>query len=212
MAAKQILIADVVPDFTQESQLGPINLYEFLKDHYVVLFSHPGDFTPVCTTELGEVAKLKPEWDKRNVKVLGLSVDDVASHNGWIKDIDELMKTKVNYPILADADRSVATMYSMIHPGASPTLSVRTVYIIGPDRKLRLKMTYPLTCGRNFNEILRVIDSIQLSDKYDVVTPANWVPGTDVMVHPKVSAEDAKVKFPKGVTTVKPYFRTTPVP
>jgi alkyl hydroperoxide reductase subunit AhpC len=178
----------------------------------VILFSHPADFTPVCTTELGEVAKLKPEFDKRNVKAIALSVDDVASHNGWVGDIEETQGTKLNYPILADPDKKVSDLYDMIHPNANAKLTVRSVFIIDNNRKLRTVFTYPPSTGRNFAEIIRVIDSLQLTDNYSVATPANWTDGGDCVVVPSISTEEAKQKFPKGITEVKPYLRMTPQP
>jgi alkyl hydroperoxide reductase subunit AhpC len=205
-------LGDKVPDFTQASSEGEINFYDWAGDSWVVLFSHPADYTPVCTTELGTVAKLKPEFDKRNVKVLALSVDSVDSHKGWIGDINETQSTTVNYPILADPDRKVSNLYDMIHPNADNTLTVRSVFIIDSNKKLRLTLTYPASTGRNFAEILRVIDSLQLTDNYSVATPADWTEGGDCVVVPSISTEDAKQKFPKGVTEVKPYLRMTPQP
>lgn len=205
-------LGDKVPDFTQASSEGEINFYDWAGDSWVVLFSHPADYTPVCTTELGTVAKLKPEFDKRNVKVLALSVDSVDSHKGWIGDINETQSTTVNYPILADPDRKVSNLYDMIHPNADNTLTVRSVFIIDSNKKLRLTLTYPASTGRNFAEILRVIDSLQLTDNYSVATPADWKEGGDCVVVPSISTEDAKQKFPKGVTEVKPYLRMTPQP
>lgn len=205
-------LGDVVPDFTQESSQGPISFHEWAGDSWVVLFSHPADYTPVCTTELGTVAKLKSEFDKRNVKVIALSVDDVESHKGWICDIDETQNTTVNYPILADGDKKVSDLYGMIHPNALNNLTVRSVFIIDPAKKLRLTFTYPASTGRNFDEILRVIDSLQLTDYHQVATPANWQDGDKCVVVPSISTEDAKVKFPKGVEEIKPYLRLTPQP
>ena len=205
-------LGDTVPNFTQESSEGTINLYDWAGDSWVILFSHPKDFTPVCTTELGTVAKLKPEFDKRNVKALALSVDDVTSHMGWIGDIEETQGTQLNYPILADPDRKVSDLYDMIHPNANNTLTVRSVFVIDPKRKLRLTFTYPASTGRNFDEILRVIDSLQLTDDHSVATPANWTDGGDCVVVPSISTEDAKQKFPKGITELKPYLRMTPQP
>jgi thioredoxin-dependent peroxiredoxin len=207
-----IRLGDTVPDFTQESSEGTINFHQWIGDSWAVLFSHPKDYTPVCTTELGEVAKLKPEFEKRGVKVIALSVDDAESHKGWIGDIEETQSCSVNYPILADGDRKVADLYGMIHPNANNTLTVRSVFIVDPNKKLRLELTYPASTGRNFVEILRVIDSLQLTDNYGVATPVNWQDGGDVVVVPSISTEDAKVKFPKGVTEVKPYLRMTPQP
>ncbi len=205
-------LGDVVPDFTQESTHGTIHFHEWIGDSWAVLFSHPKDFTPVCTTELGEVARIKSEFDKRNVKVIALSVDDTASHQGWIGDIEETQNVKMNFPILADPDRKVSDLYDMIHPNANNTLTVRSVFIIDPQKKLRLTLTYPASTGRNFDEILRVIDSLQLTDNYSVATPANWTDGDDCVVVPSIPTEEAKVKFPKGVTEVKPYLRLTPQP
>ncbi|MBW4692813.1 MAG: peroxiredoxin [Lyngbya sp. HA4199-MV5] len=205
-------LGDTAPNFTQESSEGPIDFYNWAGDSWVVLFSHPADYTPVCTTELGEVAKLKPEFDKRNVKVLALSVDPNDSHKGWIDDINETQKTTVNYPLLADADRTVSDLYGMVHPNANAKITVRTVFVIDPQKKLRLTLTYPPSTGRNFDEILRVIDSLQLTDNYGVATPVNWKDGDDVVVVPSISTEDAKKKFPKGLTEVKPYLRLTPQP
>lgn len=205
-------LGDTVPNFTQKSTHGDINFYEWAGDSWVVLFSHPKDFTPVCTTELGRVAKLKPEFDKRNVKVIALSVDDVDSHAGWVGDIEDTQNTKLNYPILADPDRVVSDLYDMIHPNANAMLTVRTVFIIDPAKKLRLSLTYPPSTGRNFDEILRVIDSLQLTDNYGVATPADWKDGEDVVVVPSIPTEEAKQKFPKGVNEIRPYLRMTPQP
>jgi alkyl hydroperoxide reductase subunit AhpC len=205
-------LGDTVPNFTQKSTHGDINFYEWAGDSWVVLFSHPKDFTPVCTTELGRVANLKPEFDKRNVKVIALSVDDVDSHAGWVGDIEDTQNTKLNYPILADPDRVVSDLYDMIHPNANAMLTVRTVFIIDPAKKLRLSLTYPPSTGRNFDEILRVIDSLQLTDNYGVATPADWKDGEDVVVVPSIPTEEAKQKFPKGVNEIRPYLRMTPQP
>ena len=205
-------LGDTVPNFTQASNEGDINFYEWGGDSWVVLFSHPADYTPVCTTELGTVAKLKPEFDKRNVKVIALSVDDVESHKGWIGDIEETQNTTLNYPILADPDRKVSELYDMIHPNASEKATVRSVFVIGPDKKVKLTLTYPASTGRNFNELLRVIDSLQLTANYSVATPADWKDGEDVIIVPAVSNEAAVEKFPRGFTAVKPYLRTTPQP
>jgi thioredoxin-dependent peroxiredoxin len=205
-------LGDTVPDFSQESSEGTINFYEWAGDSWVVLFSHPADYTPVCTTELGEVAKLKPEFDKRNVKVLALSVDGVDDHSGWINDINETQNTTVNYPLLADADKKVSELYGMIHPAANAKVTVRTVFVIDPQKKLRLTLTYPPSTGRNFEEILRVVDSLQLTDNYGVATPVNWKDGDDVVVVPSIPTEEAKQKFPKGLTEVKSYLRMTPQP
>lgn len=206
-------LGDTVPNFTQDSTTGKIDFYEWANDSWVVLFSHPSDFTPVCTTELGEVARLKPEFDKRNVKALALSVDDVESHLGWVKDIEETQKVSLNYPILADPDRSVSDMYDMIHPNANNTLTVRSVFIIDPKQKLRLTLTYPASTGRNFDELLRVIDSLQLTDNYSVATPANWTDGEDCVVLPSIKdPKELEQKFPKGYEELKPYLRMTPQP
>lgn len=205
-------LGDVVPDFKQQSSEGEISFYDWAGDSWVVLFSHPADYTPVCTTELGEVSRLKPEFDKRNAKVIALSVDDAESHKGWICDINEIQQTTVNYPILADDDKKVSDLYGMIHPNANAKLTVRTVFVIDPQRKLRLTITYPPSTGRNFQEILRVIDSLQLTDNYSVATPVNWKDGDDVVVVPSIPTEEAKQKFPKGVTEIRPYLRMTPQP
>lgn len=205
-------LGDIVPDFTQASSEGEISFHSWAGDSWVVLFSHPADYTPVCTTELGTVASLKSEFDKRNVKIVALSVDDAESHKGWIKDINETQNTTVNYPIIADVDRKVADLYGMIHPSSLNNLTVRSVFIIDPNKKLRLTITYPASTGRNFDEILRVIDSLQLTDYHQVATPANWKDGDDCVVVPSISTEDAKQKFPKGVTEIKPYLRMTPQP
>lgn len=206
-------LGDTVPNFTQASSEGEINFYDWAGDSWVILFSHPADYTPVCTTELGEVARLKPEFDKRNVKALALSVDDVESHKGWIGDIEETQSVKLNYPILADPDKKVSDLYDMIHPNATNTVTVRSVFIIDPQKKLRLSFTYPPSTGRNFDEILRVIDSLQLTDNYSVATPANWTDGQDVVIVPSLKdPEVLKEKFPKGYQEVKPYLRMTPQP
>lgn len=205
-------LGDTVPNFTQASTDGEINFYDWAGDSWVVLFSHPADYTPVCTTELGTVAKLKPEFDKRNVKVIALSVDDVESHAGWVGDIEETQGTQLNYPILADPDKKVSDLYDMIHPNANAKVTVRTVFVIDPAKKLRLSLTYPPSAGRNFDEILRVIDSLQLTDNYSVATPADWKDGDDVVVVPTIPTEEARQKFPKGVTELKPYLRMTPQP
>jgi len=205
-------LGDTAPDFTQESTQGTIKFHEFLGSSWGVLFSHPKDFTPVCTTELGEVARLKGEFDKRNVKVIGLSVDPLTNHAGWTKDIEETQKVKLNFPLIADADKKVSNLYGMIHPSASDSMTVRSVYIIGPDKKVKLTLTYPASTGRNFDEILRVIDSLQLTAGHKVATPANWKNGDDCIVLTSVSNEDAKKIFPKGFREVKPYLRYTPQP
>ena len=205
-------LGDEAPNFTAETTEGTIDFYDYLGDSWGVLFSHPKDFTPVCTTELGAVAKLKPEFDKRNVKVLGLSVDELGNHKGWADDIDETQGVKLNFPLIADTDRKVSDLYDMIHPNASDTLTVRSVFIIGADKKVKLIITYPASTGRNFDEVLRVIDSLQLTAGYSVATPVNWKNGEDVIIVPAVSDEDAKAKFPKGWKALKPYLRITPQP
>jgi alkyl hydroperoxide reductase subunit AhpC len=205
-------LGDAAPDFTTDSTEGEINLYKYLGDGWGILFSHPKDFTPVCTTELGEVARLKGEFDKRNTKVLGVSVDPVSSHTEWSGDIKEATGHALNYPLLGDPDRKVAGLYGMIHPNADNTLTVRSVFIIGPDKKVKLMITYPASTGRNFQEILRVLDSLQLTANYSVSTPVNWKDGEEVIIAPAISDEDAKVKFPKGFRTVKKYLRYTPQP
>jgi len=206
-------LGDTVPNFTQASSEGEIDFYSWAGDSWVVLFSHPADFTPVCTTELGEVARLKPEFDKRGVKTIALSVDSVESHQGWIGDIEEVGKIKLNYPILADEDRKVSDLYDMIHPNSLNNLTIRTVFIIDPDKKLRLSITYPASTGRNFNEILRVIDSLQLTDNHSVATPVNWQDGGDCVIVPSLKdPEVLKEKFPKGYNEVKSYLRMTPQP
>ena len=205
-------LGDEAPDFTAETTEGTINFYDYLGDSWGVLFSHPKDFTPVCTTELGAVAKLKPEFDKCNVKVIGLSVDALDNHKGWAADIEETQGAKLNFPVIADSDRKVSDLYDMIHPNANDTLTVRSVFIIGADKKVKLIITYPASTGRNFDEILRVIDSLQLTANYSVATPVNWKEGEDVIIVPAVSDEDAKAKFPKGWKTLKPYLRLTPQP
>jgi alkyl hydroperoxide reductase subunit AhpC len=207
-----IRLGDTAPDFTAETTEGKINFYDYLGDSWGVLFSHPKDFTPVCTTELGEVAKLKPEFDKRNVKVLGLSVDKLDNHKGWAADIEETQGAKLNFPVIADEDHKVSDLYDMIHPNANDTLTVRSVFIIGADKKVKLIITYPASTGRNFDEILRVIDSLQLTANYSVATPVNWKDGEDVIITSAVSDEDAKTKFPKGWKAIKPYLRVTPQP
>ncbi len=204
-------LGDDAPDFTAESTEGEIHLYDYLGDGWGVLFSHPADFTPVCTTELGEVARLKPEFEKRNTKVLGLSVDPVESHKDWAGDIKDVSGHALNYPLIADPDRSVADAYGMIHPNALNTMTVRSVFVIGPDKKIKLTITYPAATGRNFEEILRVLDSLQLTAKHQVATPVNWKHGDDVIITAAVSDEDAQTRFP-GYKTVKPYLRLTPEP
>jgi len=205
-------IGDIVPDFTQESTQGPIHFHEWLGDSWGMLFSHPKDFTPVCTTELGTVARIKPEFDKRGCKVIGLSCDSLEEHNAWLPDIEETQGTAVNFPMLADDDRKVATLYDMIPPNAPNTMTVRSVFIIDPDKILRLSLTYPASTGRNFDEILRVLDSVQLTSKCKVATPADWKEGEDCIIVPAVSNEEAKTLFPKGFTEINPYLRTTPQP
>jgi len=205
-------LGDVVPDFTQDSTTGKISLYDYAGDSWVILFSHPKDFTPVCTTELGAVAKLKPEFDKRNVRVLGLSVDSKKNHEGWLADIEETQGAKLNFPLISDEDKTVANLYGMIHPNSDNVFTVRTVYIIDPAKKLRLTITYPAPTGRNFDEILRVVDSLQMTDANKVATPVNWKQGEDVIILPSVSDEDAKTLFPAGFKTLKPYLRTTSQP
>lgn len=205
-------INDRAPDFTVETTEGNISFHDWLGDSWGVLFSHPGDFTPVCTTELGEVAKLKHEFDVRNVKVIGLSVDPVDSHNEWVKDINETQGTIVNYPIIADKDKIVAEKYDMIHPNNDATATVRSVFIIGPDKQVKLIITYPAATGRNFNEVIRVIDSLQLTYNHSVATPVNWQHGEDVIILPTVSDGEAEKKFPKGFKSLKPYLRYTPQP
>jgi len=205
-------LGDEAPDFTAETTEGTISFHEWLGDKWGVLFSHPKDFTPVCTTELGAVAKLKGEFDKRNAKVIAVSVDPVDSHKGWVPDINETQGTTVNFPIIADPDRKVADLYGMIHPNASDTVTVRSVFVVGPDKKVKLTITYPQSTGRNFQEILRVIDSLQLTAKYSVSTPADWKDGEDVIIAGSVSDDEAKEKFPKGWTAPRPYLRITPQP
>jgi alkyl hydroperoxide reductase subunit AhpC len=205
-------LGDVAPNFKAKTSIGEIDFYEYLGDSWGVLFSHPADYTPVCTTELGKTALLKSEFEKRGVKVLALSVDGVESHKGWINDINETQHTNVEFPIIADEDKTVAGLYDMIHPNASETLTVRSLFIIGPDKKVKLYITYPASTGRNFTEVLRVIDSLQLSAKYTVATPADWKDGDDVIVANSVTTEAAVAKFPKGVKIVKPYLRYTPQP
>ena len=208
-----IRLGDKAPDFTQESSEGTINFYEYLGDSWGVLFSHPKDFTPVCTTELGEVAKIKSEFDKRGVKVIGLSVDPSKAHTEWIKDINETQNTTMNFPVIADADRKVSTLYDMVHPNADATETVRSVFIIKPDKSVALTITYPASTGRNFTEILRVIDSLQLTANFGVSTPVNWKDGDDVVIVPAIQDEkELKERFPKGYKAVKPYLRITPQP
>jgi len=205
-------LGDIAPDFEANTTQGPIKFHEWLGSSWGLLFSHPADFTPVCTTELGKTALLRGDFEKRNVKVLAVSVDDIDSHNRWIPDINEVNDTEVNFPIIADEGRKVAELYDMIHPNASEKATVRSVFVIGPDKKVKLTLTYPASTGRNFTEILRVIDSLQLTANYSVATPADWKDGEDVIVVPAISTADAEVKFPKGLNIVKPYLRYTPQP
>ena len=207
-----IRLGDTAPDFTAATTEGTIEFHQWLGDGWGILFSHPKDYTPVCTTELGRVANLKGEFEKRNVKVIAVSVDPLESHKGWINDINETQSCTMNYPIIADPDRNVATMYGMIHPNALDNLTVRSVFIIGPDKKVKLQLTYPASTGRNFDEILRVIDSLQLTANYQVATPADWKHGDDCVVVPAIKTEDIPAKFPKGFKEVKPYLRMTPQP
>ncbi|HEY7819264.1 MAG TPA: peroxiredoxin [Vicinamibacteria bacterium] len=207
-----IRLGDNAPDFEAKTTEGPIRFHDWIGNGWAILFSHPKDFTPVCTTELGAVAKLKSQFDKRNVKVIGLSVDKVEDHDRWAKDIEETQGAKLNFPLIDDVDRKVSGLYDMIHPNASETFTVRSVFVIGPDKKVKLTITYPASTGRNFDEILRVIDSLQLTANYQVATPVNWKDGEDVIIVPAVSNEEAKVKFPKGFKEIKPYLRVTPQP
>lgn len=205
-------LGDIAPDFQAETTEGKISFHEWLGNSWGVLFSHPADFTPVCTTELGTVANYVPEFNKRNTKVIALSVDGVASHKEWIKDIEETQNCKVNYPIIADENKEVAVLYDMIHPNANASFTVRSVFIIGSDKKIKLILTYPASTGRNFDEILRVIDSLQLTEDYSVATPANWKDGEKVVISPSIKDEDIPAKFPKGHERIKPYLRLTPQP
>lgn len=205
-------LGDTAPDFTAETTEGKINFYDYLGDSWGILFSHPADYTPVCTTELGRTAALQKEFEKRNTKVLAVSVDPLDQHMGWKKDINETQNVTVDFPIIADEDKTVANLYGMLHPKASATTTVRSLFIIGPDKKVKLMIVYPASTGRNFNEVLRVLDSLQLTSNYSVSTPADWKEGEDVIVSTAISTEDAKVKFPKGVKEVKPYLRYTPQP
>lgn len=205
-------LGDIAPNFQAETSMGKIDFHEYLEDGWGVLFSHPGDYTPVCTTELGAVAKLKDEFAARNTKVLALSVDGLESHEGWISDINETQGTVVNFPIIADADRKISELYDMIHPNANENLTVRSVFVIGNDKKIKLIFTYPASTGRNFDELIRVIDSLQLTANYSVATPANWKQGDDVVIAPAIKTEDIPTKFPKGHTVIKPYLRMTPQP
>jgi alkyl hydroperoxide reductase subunit AhpC len=205
-------LGDVAPNFKAKTSQGEIDFYEYLGNSWGVLFSHPADYTPVCTTELGKTASLKEEFDKRNVKVIALSVDSVESHKGWINDINETQNVEVNFPLIGDENREVALAYDMIHPNASLTATVRSLFVIGPDKTIKLTITYPASTGRNFQEILRVIDSLQLTANYSVATPADWKEGEDVVVVPAIKTEDIPAKFPKGFTQIKPYLRMTPQP
>jgi len=205
-------LGDAAPNFKAKTSEGEIDFYEYLGDSWGVLFSHPADYTPVCTTELGKTASLKSEFDKRNVKVIALSVDSVETHKGWINDINETQNVEVNFPLIGDENREIALAYDMIHPNASLTATVRSLFIIAPDKTIKLIITYPASTGRNFTEILRVIDSLQLTAYYSVATPADWKEGEDVVVVPAIKTEDIPAKFPKGFTLVKPYLRLTPQP
>ena len=205
-------LGDIAPNFQAQTSLGPINFYEYLGDSWAVLFSHPADYTPVCTTELGKTASLSDEFNKRNVKVIALSVDSLEAHFGWIKDINDTQNVEVNFPLIADENREVAEAYDMIHPNASEKTTVRSLFVIGPDKKIKLMITYPASTGRNFQEILRVIDSLQLTAYHSVATPADWKDGEDVVVIPAIKTEDIAAKFPKGYTEIRPYLRMTPQP
>ncbi len=205
-------LGDTAPDFEADTTQGRFRFYDWIGDSWCILFSHPKDFTPVCTTELGYMAKLGPEFAKRNVKIIGLSVDRIDSHKGWVKDIEETQGSRLNYPIIADSDHKIANLYGMMHPAHDELYTVRTVFVIDPKKKVRLMIIYPQTTGRNFDEILRVIDSMQLTDKFSVATPVNWKQGEDVIIVPSVTDEDAKKKFPKGWKALKPYLRLTPSP
>ncbi|MHB8317650.1 MAG: peroxiredoxin [Acidimicrobiales bacterium] len=207
-----IRLGDTAPDFTAETTEGKINFHEWLGDSWGILFSHPKDFTPVCTTELGAFAKAKPEFDKRNTKLIGLSVDSVESHNSWAGDIGETQGSKLNFPLIGDESREVANLYDMIHPNANDTLTVRSVFIVGPDKLVKLILTYPASTGRNVDEVIRVLDSLQLTAEYSVATPVNWTDGNDVIIANTVTDDEAKTRFPKGFKTVKPYLRLTPQP
>jgi thioredoxin-dependent peroxiredoxin len=207
-----VRLGDIAPDFVQDSTEGAIHFHDWIGNGWAILFSHPKDFTPVCTTELGEVARLKAAFDKLNVKVIGLSVDAVADHKKWARDIEETQGVKLNFPLLADADRKVASLYDMIHPNASDTLTVRSVFVVGPDKKVKLSITYPASTGRSFDEILRVIESLQLTSDYKVATPVNWQHGDDVIILPAVPDPEADTAFPKGYRKLRPYLRITPQP
>ena len=205
-------LGDIAPNFQADTTQGPIDFYDWAGDSWVVLFSHPKNFTPVCTTELGYTAKLKPEFERRRTKAIGLSVDPLDRHADWAADIAETQGAELNFPLIADADRHVSTLYGMIHPNASDTLTVRSVFVIGPDRKVKLTLTYPASTGRNFDEVLRVLDSLQLTAKHQVATPVNWQEGEDVIIVPSVSDADARMKYPQGFRTLKPYLRTVAQP
>lgn len=207
-----IRLGDTAPDFTAETTEGTLRFHEWMGNSWAVLFSHPRDYTPVCTTELGRVARLKGEFDKRNVKVIGLSVDPLEDHRGWARDIEETQDCQLNFPLIADPDRKIATAYDMIHPNASDNFTVRSVFVIGPDKKVKLTLTYPASTGRNFDELLRVIDSLQLTSQHKVATPADWKHGQEVIIVPSVNDADAKKQFPDGWKTVKPYLRYVPQP
>ena len=207
-----IRLGDTAPDFTAETTEGTVKFHDYIGDGWAVLFSHPKDFTPVCTTELGRLAKLKSEFDQRNVKVIGLSVDPIEDHRAWAGDIEETQGCALNFPVIADPDRKVSDLYDMVHPNANDTLTVRSVFVVGPDKKVKLSLTYPASTGRNFDELLRVIDSLQLTATHSVATPADWRHGQDVIIVPSVSNEEAKVKFPGGWNEVKPYLRIVPQP
>ena len=207
-----LLLGDIAPDFKAETTEGAISFHDWIGDDWVIFFSHPADYTPVCTTELGFTAKLKDEFAKRNAKAIALSVDPIEDHHGWVKDIEETQGVSMNFPIIADTDRSVSELYTMIHPNADPKVTVRAVYIIDPNKKIRATFTYPPSAGRNFVEVLRLVDSLQLTDGYKVATPVNWEDGQDVIVVPSLSDEEADKLFPKGYKKIKPYLRTTPQP
>jgi alkyl hydroperoxide reductase subunit AhpC len=212
VTAMAIRLGDEAPNFQADTTEGPIDFHEWKKDSWAVLFSHPKDFTPVCTTELGYMARIKPEFDKRGVKILAISVDPVDSHGKWAQDIQDTQGTAPNYPLIGDPDRKVADLYEMVHPNANDTLTVRSVFVIDPNNKIRLMITYPASTGRNFDEVLRVIDSLQLTDNYKVATPVNWQDGEDVIVVPALSDDEAEKLFPKGFKALKPYLRVTPQP
>jgi alkyl hydroperoxide reductase subunit AhpC len=207
-----IQLGDIAPDFTADTTEGRLNFYDYLGDNWGILFSHPADFTPVCTTELGEFARRKEQFTERNAKLIGVSVDSVESHRCWSADIAETQGLGLNYPLVGDEDRTVANLYGMIHPNAIETATVRTVFVIGPDKKVKLTLTYPANVGRNVEEIIRVLDALQLGSRYSVSTPVNWTNGDDVIISPAVSDDDAMIKFPKGFTALKPYLRLTPQP